>query len=482
MTDVTKTTAKAPSLRTKIAYGLGSAAFGIKDQGFGFFLLIFYSQVIGVDARLVGLALTIALVVDAISDPIVGYLSDNFRSRWGRRHLFMYASAVPVAISYFLLWNPPVGWSRDSLFWYLVVLAVLTRTFITFFETPNAALAPELTRDYDQRSNLQSWRSFFGWTFGNAMTVMMFIALFPAFVTADIPNGQFNREAYSVYAWIAAGLIFLAIVLSSLGTHGEAARLSQPPVRKVTLGMVFQEIFQTLANKSFLAIFLMAMFAFVAAGLGGALSVYFSTFFWGFKSEQIGLITLAIFFSATLGAVVAPILSRRLGKKQAAMALCFAGMIISPLGVILRLFGVLQPATDAAFWFVFTLGQIDVIIVVATQILIASMISDLVEQSEVKTGRRSEGVFFAANTFIQKITSGLGLTIASLVLALAAFPTGAAPGQVPDSVLVALGWWYLPVMLLLRLLMLGAISLYALDRKAHEENLDKLKARQPPAS
>jgi glycoside/pentoside/hexuronide:cation symporter, GPH family len=142
-----------------------------------------------VQAPLVGLALTVALVFDAFADLIVGYWSDNFRSKWGRRHPFMYASAVPVAVSYFLLWNPPAGWSNQALFWYVLVLAVATRTFITFFETPNAALTPELTRDYDQRSTLQSWRMFFGWTFGNAMTVMMFIILFPAFVTAAIPNG-----------------------------------------------------------------------------------------------------------------------------------------------------------------------------------------------------------------------------------------------------------------------------------------------------
>jgi Na+/melibiose symporter-like transporter len=170
--------------------------------------------VIGLDATRVGLALTIALVLDAISDPIVGYWSDNFRSRWGRRHPFMYASAIPITVSYFLLWSPPTGWSNDALFWYVLTLAILTRTFLTFFETPSAALAPELTRDYDARSSLLSWRSFFGWTGGNAMTVLMFFILFPAFVTATIPNGQFNREAYAVYGWIAAGVIFAAIVVS----------------------------------------------------------------------------------------------------------------------------------------------------------------------------------------------------------------------------------------------------------------------------
>src|SRR5262245_33193393 len=85
------------SLWTRTAYGVGSGALGVKDNGFSFFLMIFYSQVIGLDARLVGLALTVALVVDAFVDPLVGYWSDNVRSRFGRRHPFLYASAVPLA-------------------------------------------------------------------------------------------------------------------------------------------------------------------------------------------------------------------------------------------------------------------------------------------------------------------------------------------------------------------------------------------------
>jgi len=78
-------------------------------------------------ARLVGIAIIAALVIDAISDPIVGYWSDNLRSRWGRRHPFMLAAALPVALSYFLLWNPPAGWSQTGIFWYLLLLAVISR-------------------------------------------------------------------------------------------------------------------------------------------------------------------------------------------------------------------------------------------------------------------------------------------------------------------------------------------------------------------
>jgi GPH family glycoside/pentoside/hexuronide:cation symporter len=97
------------SLWTRLAYGVGMGAIGVKDNGFSYFLLLFYSQVIGLDARLVGLALTVALVVDAFADPLVGYWSDNFRSRFGRRHPFMYAAAAPLGVLYFMLWNPPSG-------------------------------------------------------------------------------------------------------------------------------------------------------------------------------------------------------------------------------------------------------------------------------------------------------------------------------------------------------------------------------------
>jgi GPH family glycoside/pentoside/hexuronide:cation symporter len=466
---------RAPSLGTKLAYGAGAAAFGIKDTGFSYFLLMFYSQVIGLDARLVGLALTTALVLDAISDPIVGYWSDNFRSRWGRRHLFMYASAIPITISYFLLWSPPKGWDQTALFWYILILAILTRTFLTFFETPSAALAPELSRDYDERSMLLSFRTFFGWTGGNAMTVMMFFILFPAFATEADPSGQFNPESYVVYGWIAAGLILASIIISSVGTHGYISRLTQPPPRpRLALPAVFREMFETLSNKSFLSIFVAAMFANVAIGLGAALSVYFSTYFWGFTPIQIGFITLAVFLSALIGAALAPALTRALGKKRGAITVGLAGLIISPSAVLLRLTGVLRGGDDATFWAVLIQGQLYVVTIVCFQALMASMIADLVEQSELKTGRRSEGVFFAANTFIQKMTTGVGVMAATLVLALARFPAGADPSQVPESVLQSLGWTYLPVMLLLHVATIAAILTYSLSRQAHEENLRKL--------
>jgi Na+/melibiose symporter-like transporter len=401
---VATSSAHRPSLATRLAYGLGAGAYGIKDGGFSYFLLIFYSQVIGVDARLVGLALTIALVLDAISDPIVGYWSDNLRTRWGRRHPFLYASALPTAITYLLIWNPPAGWSQGALFWYLLVLAVLVRTAITFYETPSTALGPELAKDYDDRTALYGWRLFFAWVIGTVMTVANFTLIFPAFATPAIPNGQFNRDAYALYGIIAAALILVAILVSALGTHGHIRHLRQAPPRRATgLRGIFREIFETLFRRDFAALFAANLFGAIATGVSASLSFYFYAYFWGFGTEQTGLITMSVFASAIIGGSLAPFISRRLGKRRGAVIIGVLAGLVLPLPIILRLLGVLPPNGDPLiFWTVFGVTLIDVGLVICFQALVASMIADLVEQAELSTGRRSEGVFFAANTFIRK--------------------------------------------------------------------------------
>ena len=471
--------APPPSLWTKLAYGFGAVAYGVKDNGFSYFLLLFYSQVMGVDARLVGLALTIALMLDAISDPIVGYWSDNLRSKWGRRHPFMYAAAVPVAATYFLIWAPPPGWSHAALFWYLLALAVLIRTFITFYETPSSALAPELTDDYDQRSSLLSWRNYFGWTGGNAMSVAMFLFIFPAFVTATIANGQFNRGAYQVYGVVASILIFAAIMISALGTHSRIAHLKPPPPkRELSLGKIFAEMLETLSDRSFIALFVATVFAAIATGLAAALSFYITTYFWGFSAQQTGILVLGVFISAVLGAVMAPVVTRWAGKKNGAMIVGLAAFLGSPLPIVLKLYGVLPDDPAFVFWFVFLAGVIDVGLIICFQILFTAMIADLVEQAELRTGRRSEGVFFAAVTFIRKSVQGFGVMAASFVLALARFPKGVAPADMDPAVVWRLGAYYVPAILGLWLMMMAVISTYRLSRGDHEENLRKLTARR----
>ncbi|HEY9216677.1 MAG TPA: MFS transporter [Phenylobacterium sp.] len=465
-----------PSFWTKLAYGFGSVAFGVKDNGFSYFLLLFYSQVVGVDARLVGLAITTALMLDALLDPAVGYWSDNLRSKWGRRHPFMYAAALPVAASYFLLWSPPAGWSEMQLFWYLLGLSVLIRVCITLYEIPSSALGPELTEDYDQRSSLMSYRYYFAWTGGNAMSVLMFLALFPAFATTTIRNGQFNRDAYEAYGMIASVLIFVAIIVSCVGTHSRIVHLKPaPPKRRMSLGLIFKEMFETLADRSFIALFIAAMLGAIASGLSAALSFYFLTFFWGFEAQQNGLITSAVFVSAIIGSFLAPLVTRTLGKKKGAMIIGVIAFLGSPMPIVLRLLGVLPDnGSDFIFWFVLLTGMFDVGLIICFQILSSSMLADLVEQAELKTGRRSEGVFFAASIFIRKMVNGLGIMVATFVLTMAKFPTGADPSQVSDEALWRLGAYYVPTILTLWMAMMAVMASYRLSRADHEENLRQL--------
>ncbi len=468
-----------PSIWTKLAYGFGSVAYGIKDGGFQFFLLIFYAQVIGLNAQLVGLAILIALVADAISDPIVGYWSDNFRSKWGRRHPFMYAAAVPVAISYYFLWNPPEGWSNTQLFWYVLLLSILIRTFITIYETPSTALAPEMTQDYDERSSVISFRWFFGWLGGNTMAIAMFILVFPAFVTVAISNGQFNRDAYAAYGFIASLVMFAAIMISAMGTHHLIPKLRAPPAkRKITPGLMFREIFETLSSRSFAALFFASLLGFIASGLAGGLNFYFATYFWGFGPEQIGLIAVCVTFSTFIGLFLAPYITRTIGKKRGAIIIGLIAFIGSPTPIMLRVFDIL-PGNESPFifWFILIATTIDVGLIICYQILASSMIADLVEQAELKTGRRSEGIFFAATTFIRKCGVGVGIILASTVLGIVGLQSGAGQGEVSADAIWGLGAVYVPLILGLWLTMIAVISMYKLDRAGHEENLRQLSER-----
>jgi len=126
----------------------------------------------------------------------------------------MYAAAIPVAISYALLWQPP-DWDDSLLFLYLVMLTVLVRTLITFYETPSSALMPELTVDYDERTQIQAWRSLFGWVGGAGMAVFMYAFLLVP--TERYPVGTLNREGYEMGGLIASGVMLLAILVSAVG-------------------------------------------------------------------------------------------------------------------------------------------------------------------------------------------------------------------------------------------------------------------------
>jgi Na+/melibiose symporter-like transporter len=461
------------SLPIKLFYGFGSVAFGIKDNGFQTFVLIFYSQIVGLPASWVGAAIFLALIIDAFMDPIVGQVSDHWRSKWGRRHPFMYAAAVPVAVSYLALWNPP-HWSQGALFAYLMIVAIIVRTFITFYEIPSSALAPELTEDYDQRTSLLGYRYMFGWAGGLGMTFLAYrVFLQP---TAQYPVGQLNPVGYSHYGTVSAVVMLLAILISAAGTHSRIPFLRQPAVDAPrALPALAREMASTLSHRSFLMMVGAGLFQAMGQGLNFALALYLGTFFWELSSAQLLILITQTFAGAVIAMALAPALSKRFGKKATAMVAFCLSVLIGTTPLMLRLLGFF-PAnhTPQLLPTLLLFGAFSSSLGISATILLSSMIADVVEDSELKTGRRSEGLFFSANSFVQKAVSGTGVMLSGLVLTLVHFPTKAQPGHIPQDVLRHLAMTYVPLYAGLYFTAMLFLRGYRIDRKDHHDNLRRL--------
>ena len=463
--------------RLKVFYGIGSIAFGVKDNGFSVLLLLFYNQAMGLDARLAGLAIMIALVIDAIIDPVIGYASDNLSSRWGRRHPFMYASAIPVSLSYLLLFSPPLGLSQGQLFAYLLVVAVVVRIFIAVYEIPSAALIAELTDDYDERTSYLSYRFFFGWIGGLTMSILAFAVFLQR--TPDFPVGQLNVGGYANYGMVAAALIFFAILLSSIGTHSAIRDVkARPPRTAGSIGDVFREIGKTLSNRSAMTMLLAGMCAALSSGLTFALVFYFQTYFWQLTPGQISVLVSSNFVSAGVALLLTPILAKRFQKRTMALWCLATIAVLTPLTYVGRYYGIM-PENGSPYLVPLLWGYSVVVVAVGIMwgILLTSMLTDVVEENEVRSGKRSEGVFFAANTFVAKCVSGLGIFTSAAILALAGFPERATPGQVEPEILWRLVATYVCAIVLLYLLAAACVIAYRITRSSHQRNLETLAAK-----
>ena len=230
--------AQGASLNTMFTYGIGTIAIGIKNSLLGTFLLLYFNQVLGLPALLVTSALAIALLIDAVSDPIVGIWSDRVRSRWGRRHPFIYVAIIPFTLSYyFILQNPgsiSAGEITESeLFVRLVFLLIIMRLSMTFYEVPRGALQPELTKDYDQRNQISGIGMAFGWIGGAGMASIAYAFFFvetPDFMGA---SAFLRPEAFQQLAFWGGLSLFISAVISNIGLHKHIPNLHIPEARNL---------------------------------------------------------------------------------------------------------------------------------------------------------------------------------------------------------------------------------------------------------
>ena len=470
------------TLFDKLAYGFGSIAFGVKDNGFQVLLLLFYNQALGLSASAVGFAIMIALVCDALSDPIVGNISDNLRSRWGRRHPFMYAAAIPVSVSYYFLWNPPEGLSQSELFAYLLVLMILIRTFITFYEIPSSALVVDLTEDYDERTSFLSFRYFFGWVGGLTMAVAAFsLFLVPS---QRYPTGALNLDGYANYGLTASLIMLAAIVISSIGTHRHIATFRPTPAREpFDLRQSARRIFGALTYRPFVIMVGATFFSYAASGIGGSILTYFRIYFWELTGDQISLLLFGNFASVFVALFLAPRVAAHMGKKRAAIMFAVLSIIFVPLAYLARLAGIMpENGTSALVTILFFSSFINTIFVMSSGVVGSAMIADVVEDHATKSGKFTAGLFFSANGFILKALSGVGVMGAGLILDFVAFPEGAKVGDVSGDVLRNMALTEVPVIAALQILTLLCLLAYPITRKRHEDNLRAIHERDGEAA
>jgi GPH family glycoside/pentoside/hexuronide:cation symporter len=467
----------------RLFYAVGQLSEGVKTAAFGFFLLFYYNQVLGLSGGLAGLALFIALCFDAVSDPLVGSWSDFTRSRWGRRHPFMYAAALPFAASYFLLFVPPSGLGEAGLFAWLVCFSVLTRTAMTFYQVPYLSMGAELTNSYDERTLLAALRNVFQLL--GMFTVLIGGNLLFFSATPDYPNGQLNPDAYRPFAAAGIPFLLLGVLLSALGTHREIGRLKQPAStsRPHILQAAISDVITAFRIPAFRAIVGASILFGINQGMVQALHLYMATYFFELSSGQITI----LFACAITGIVAGSLLSRpAAGLIREKRNLFIAGTawyaFFTSSIIILRLMDLLPGNEDPIVAVLYiTSGGISAVGLGIAIPMIGSMIADVTDEHERLHGTRQEGVYYAAASFAGKAVGGAGPILAGIIIDLSGIVPGIAPTDVDPAVISRFGWAAGPSVIVLTALSITCVWFYGITRSRHGEILSEIRENQGPA-
>jgi glycoside/pentoside/hexuronide:cation symporter, GPH family len=394
-----------------VAFGVGQVAEGIKNSAFNTFLLFFYQQVIGVPGALTGLALGIALVFDAITDPLAGTLSDKTRSRWGRRHPWLLAAAVPLAVAFYFLFNPPDDLSHFGYFVWLTVFAIAVRGSLTFYFVPHLALGAEMARNYQQRSTLYAISQVFG-SIGGAFTGFFAYRLFFP-TTPEFNPGLLNPEGYVGFSTTFGIAMTLAILACFFGTFREIPHLQQPVglVERFRLISMFRELGEVFSNRSFRALFFGMLFSTLVLSIEGVFSPFMGVHFWGLTTEKLSLIPLVSLVGLLCSVAVMPVATRLFDKKGAVIYPAIVVIINTNVLVVLRLLGVPWfPDNDSPLILPLIMASSFLTALLAPVVFatINSMFADIADEHELESGHRREGVIFSARSFVIKATGALG--------------------------------------------------------------------------
>ena len=457
----------------KFNYSVGAVANGIKTDMFTFFLFFFYARVIGLDPLLASLAIGLALVVDSITDPVLGAISDRTNSRYGRRHPYMFVSFIPVSIFYILLFSPSTEWelSQTQLFWWMFICASLTRIGMTLFEVPHRSFGAEITKDYDERTKLFSWREMFAWIAGISNAFLGYFIFFKS--TPDYPLGQLNPEAYFPLAMTGGILMIISILFSSLRTRNDISNLSSWS-GSTSFTQMISELKIAVTNKSFILFFLGSLTLSISWGMLNSLTLFINTDFWGLRADQIGIFLFVYFPAAFLAFSITPKFVLKLGKRRFVL-LCLSGVALaSPIAFIFYNLGLTpdKGTTNLVLFLCIPLVFISTLSI-AGNMARDSMIGDIADEVDLQSGKRQEGVLYSAVSFVQKVNTAIGSFTGGITLWIFDISKETPTDDQAYSLFFVQGVVG-PILFVIPLLF---FYFYTLDRKRHKEILDKIRNR-----
>lgn len=447
---------------TKLSFGVGDFGTAISANIIIFYMSIFLTNVAGMNPAAAGTVRMIGGIWDAINDPIIGMLSDKTRSRWGRRYPWMIFAAVPLGIFLLLHWIvPPV--STNLLFWYYLIVTMVFNTLYTCVNLPYTALTPELTQDYNERTSLNSFR--FTFSIGGSILSLLLAAII--FNTVKEPSQQ-----YLIIGSICTIFCIIAPYLCVLGTRKKI--FSNPKNLEVdnSHNMSYWEQMRIVfSNRPFIYVIGIYLFSWLGVQITATIIPYFVTDWMKMPASASATVALAVQGTALLMLFVWRIVSEKYGKK----AVYFMGMslwIIAQAGLFF-----LQPNQVQLLYI---LGVIAGFGVSTAYLVPWSMIPDVIDLDELKTGQRREGLFYGFMVLLQKIGLALGLFLVGIALEWAGFISKTGNQQViqPDSALLAIRLSIGPLPTICLILGLVMAYLYPITREMHAEILLKLQEKK----
>jgi glycoside/pentoside/hexuronide:cation symporter, GPH family len=429
-------------LKTKLAFGIGSAAETIAIFAVSSYALLFYNQVLGVKAAWVGLAISASLVFDGLSDPIVGSWSDRTRnSRWGRRHPWMFFAPLPIALCFFAIFSPPHGLSEPLLALWCGVSVSLMRQMMTLFHTPHLALGGELSPNYIERSKVMAYNSFFVWAGGSSMSYIALTFFFPK--SAQFHNGLLNPEPWNNFAFTMGAVIVAILYTSAWFTRDRIPYLPQPAAETPRFSPLefFKDVGKALGNINYVWLLVGYFFLSMMIGLREGLRLYVYSFYWEISSSDLRLFILGSFAGYLSAFLFAARLHSRFDKKKTMIAAALVYGVVPAVPIVLGQLGVLRPDTPGLLPILIAFAAVAYCAISVLQISTTSALADIADENELKHNLRQEGILYSTRALAAKLDQAIGTALAGFVITFIAFPQHAKPGGVAPDILNNLAWW-----------------------------------------